>query len=94
MHYLKSHLAKNGNDLTPLWPVIERLESLLENGDSASEMLIRNIIEDALDNNGVHFLKSALEDISSYDYQDAIRKVKAFKLSLVSVSLEGEAIDQ
>lgn len=90
----KEPSCQNGNDLTPLWPVIERLESLLENGDSASEMLIRNIIEDALDNDGVHFLKSALEDISSYDYQDAIRKVKAFKRSLVSVSLEGEAIDQ
>lgn len=90
---VKESFWQKGNALTSLWSFIERLESLLENGDSESERLIQKIISDVFDNDGVHFLQSALEDISSYDFQDAIKKVKAFKRSLVSVNLEGKAID-
>ena len=69
--------------LVSLWPEIEKLESLLKNGDSDSEMLVKKLIESTFNYDCVDFLKSALEDISSYDYQDAIMKVRAFKRGLI-----------
>jgi signal transduction histidine kinase/CheY-like chemotaxis protein len=96
-----NQLAKKSNDssfldsnsLVYLWSEIEKLESLLENGNSESEILVNKIIKKISDYECVGILRSALEDISSYDYQDAIRKVKAFKRSLVSASLEGKIVD-
>jgi two-component system, NarL family, sensor histidine kinase BarA len=67
---------------------IEELDRLLIDGDSDSEGLLEHIIEKSGKYKGIGFLKSALVDVSSYDYQDAIIKVKAFKRSLVSDGYE------
>ena len=66
-----------------LWSKLEELEALLEGGDSGSERLIKDTIEKNSDYCDMNILKSALEDISSYDYQDAIMKVRAFKRGLI-----------
>lgn len=92
MKYGFNGLTKQGNDssslankdLISLWSDIEKLELFLENGDSESEILVKKIIDKASDFEGVDILKSALEDISSYDYQDAISKIQAFKRGFVS----------
>lgn len=71
-------------DLISLLSDIEQLELFLENGDSESEILVKKIIDKASDFEGIDILKSALEDISSYDYQDAISKIQAFKRGFIS----------
>lgn len=73
---------------------IEDLELMLMDGSSDSEGLIEYVIERSAGYKGLDFLKSASEDIVSYDYQDAIIKVKAFKRSLVSDYSEGIRIDK
>ncbi|WP_421852931.1 response regulator [Marinomonas sp.] len=62
---------------------LEELEVLLEDGDSDSEALIKKIIEKRYNFCDIDILKSAVEDIASYDYQDAMMKVRAFKRGLI-----------
>ena len=76
--------SRDNKGLISLWSDIEKLELFLESGDSDSEMLVKKIIEKCSDYEGIDILKSALEDISSYDYQDAMGKIQAFKRGFVS----------
>ena len=83
-----------GFKLSDLWSNIEDLEQYLESGDAESEVKLKSLIEKLSQYKGVQFLESALNDSLSYDYIDAIGKIKAFKRSLVSdcheeITLEG-----
>ncbi|RBP80617.1 signal transduction histidine kinase [Marinomonas rhizomae] len=78
----------NSDELSFFWFKVEELESLLKDGDSESEKSIKNIIESVFCCDDTGLLNSALEDICSYDYQDAIKKVKAFKRNFVLAGLE------
>ena len=79
---------RNSDELSFFWFKVEELESLLKDGDSESEKSIKNIIESVFCCDDTGLLNSALEAICSYDYQDAIKKVKAFKRNFVLAGLE------
>lgn len=89
----KSFSILNGETLSSLWGEVERLEFLLEGGDSESENVIKDITVKLADYDGVSVLESALMDSLSYDYMDAMIKVKVFKRSLISDCFEGIEID-
>ncbi|WP_392384157.1 ATP-binding protein [Marinomonas primoryensis] len=58
---------------------LEALKDMLIEGDSSSNVYIKNIIENHSDYSGTHFLIEILSDIDSYDYNDALLKVESLK---------------
>ncbi|MCB5160540.1 ATP-binding protein [Marinomonas algarum] len=58
------------------------LEDHLHQGAIESESVLRSIIDQCGACSGVETLKTAIDDVVSYDYQDAILKVQGFKRCL------------
>ena len=65
---------------------IEQLESLLLEGSLKSESCIDEIVKKYDGLIDLNALKAAVDDIASYDYQDAINKVLSFKESVFARS--------
>ncbi|MBR7887998.1 response regulator [Marinomonas sp. A79] len=95
VHNGASHPDKNSDcfeleasEAEALLVKLEVLESALLEGGLESEDLIKDLISQNVSSHGLDYLKSAVEDIASYDYQDALVKVESFKRSLCRDSVE------
>ncbi|MCW4628387.1 response regulator [Marinomonas rhodophyticola] len=70
-------------DLKYVLSKIEVLENLLLSGGSDSEMIIDSLVKKCAQCDDLAVLVSAAKDIASYDYQDALIKVRTFKRQLL-----------
>ncbi|MCS7486801.1 MULTISPECIES: response regulator [Marinomonas] len=70
-------------DLKHVLSKIEVLENLLLSGSSDSEMIIDSLVKKCAQCDDLAVLVSAAKDIASYDYQDALIKVRTFKRQLL-----------
>ena len=80
--YNKDLIVGNPNEKESTFKLLLDLEALKEmliEGDSSSNVYIKNIIENHSDYSGTHFLIEILSDIDSYDYNDALLKVESLK---------------